>query len=119
MQKYYQKGEISLATLIMIGVVFVIMVFAGFKFIPVISERGTIKTAIQQASAATYSSDNAVKQKFLGLLANDSIRFDEQDYTLSAQPVGGGKYIIEFSWKKRVDLIAGKKMVFNFHEKTK
>ena len=119
MQKYYQKGEVSLATLVVTGVVFVILVFAGFKFIPVFSERGIIKKAIEQTSAATYSSDSAAKQKFLGLLGNDSIKFDEQDCTLSAQPVGGGKYIIEFSWKKRVDLIAGKKMVLNFHEKTK
>ncbi len=119
MQRYYQRGEVSLATLFVLGVLFLVLVFAGFKFVPVINERATIKKTIEQTSAGTYDSEHAAKQKLLGLLANDSIRFAEGDYSLTAQPVGSGKYHLNFSWKQRVELIGGKKIVFNFNEKTK
>jgi hypothetical protein len=119
MRRNGQKGEVSLATLIVLGFLFLVLVFSGFKFFPVINERGTIKKAIAQTSAGTYDSEQAAKQKLLGLLGNDSIRFADGDYTLTAKPAGGGQYHLELSWKKRVEIIGGKKIVFNFNEKTK
>ena len=117
MNGQFEKGEISLISVIIGGIFIIALIIAGFLFGPVYVEKHDTAKVLRGFGKKEFISQSEAQRQLFVALSVSGINIAADDIiALNITPTSNNQYRFALSWKKRVPLFGGKTVVFKFHE---